>query len=78
MFLLLWYSAVPVDEVLSAYACRGGVLSREIQELAMHFILMCNDEASIATNNSVKYGKGQRVAITFFLEVCGGYIIRHV
>ena len=41
----------------------------------MHFIVMCDDEASFATAKSVAYIKGCATAVAFSLEARGGNII---
>ena len=42
------------------------------EELITHFVVMCNDEASVSADNSVEYGEGCREAIAFFFMVRGG------
>ena len=57
------------------YVVRGEGTSSEAEEFVMHFIVPCDDEASVAAAQSVTYGEGYGAAITFFLEVRGGYVI---
>ena len=41
----------------------------------MHFVVICDNEVSIAAAKSVKYGEERRAVVALFLEVRGGNII---
>ena len=50
------------------YAVRAEGLLRDIQELVMHFIVTCDDEASVTAAKPVTYREEMNVAVVFFLS----------
>ena len=52
-------------EGFDAYAVRLEGLPSEVEDLVMHFILMCDNKASVTAARSVMYGEGPRAAVTF-------------
>ena len=47
-------------------------MSIEVEELATHFIVACDDESSISAAISMTYVEVLRAAVTYFLKVRGG------
>ena len=66
MYLLLQYASALVDRGFSAYAVRGEVLSIEVKEIVTHFIVTCNDDASVTADKSMTCGEVLRAAVAFF------------
>ena len=54
-----------MDEGFYAYTVIGKVLLSEVEELIMHFVVMCNDKASNDTAKSAAYGEGLIVSVQF-------------
>ena len=52
-------------------AGRGGGLSREIQELVTHFVVTCNNEASVAAAKSATYVEVRRASVAFIWGLGG-------
>ena len=42
------------------HTVRGEVLSSELEDLVVHFVLTCNEKASVTEATSVMYGEGLR------------------
>ena len=55
-----------VHEGFSVYAVKGEVLSTEVEELIVHFIVTYNDKASTTAAKSVPYIEGLEPSVTFF------------
>ena len=64
-----------MDGRFYVYKVRGKGLSIEVEEIVTHFIVTCDDEASITEDKSMTYTKGLSIAVVFVLEVRGGNII---
>ena len=62
-YILLLSAASLVDEGFSTYVFRGGVLSREVEDIVTHFVVTWNDEASLSEAKYVIYGEGLITAI---------------
>ena len=54
-----------MDEGFAVYAVGGEGSSSKVEELVTHFIVMCDDEASVAAAKSVTYREGLSAAVTF-------------
>ena len=67
-YLLLWSDVALVDEGFDTYIVRGeGLFSKvDLEELVTHFVVKCNDEASIAAAKSMTYEEVLSTAINFF------------
>ena len=55
-----------MDKGFYTYAVRGKGSLNEVKELIMHFVVICDDEASFTAAKSVMYGEGLIVAINVF------------
>ena len=50
----------------------------EVEELIIHFIVICDEEYYMAASKSVTYGKGMIAAVNYFLKVRGGNIVMYI
>ena len=55
-YIILLSAASLVDEGFSTYVFRGGVLSREVEDIVTHFFVMCNEDSYVAADKSMVYG----------------------
>ena len=65
-YLLLLFSVALADEGFSVYAVRGKGLLIKVQVIVTHFVVTCNDEASVDAAKSVTYREACYAAVTFF------------
>ena len=67
-YLLLCSAVALVDEGFDTYTVRGeGLLSElDVEELVTHFVVTCNDEASISAAKSMTFEEGLSTDINFF------------
>ena len=58
-----------VYEWFAAKTVIGGGLLREVEEIAMHFVVTCDDDASVSTGKSVAHREGCGTSASFILNV---------
>ena len=60
-----------MDKGFDEYKVRGEVSLRNVEDIFMHLVMMCNGKFYTTTDNFVTYGEGLRSAIKFVLKLGG-------